>query len=73
MVNKHENPLVGLVREGPVRVVEAMGLLKLEMRCVQGVVGAVMEVSQVSRENLLMLNLSFRFRFSLVTFWLWLN
>ena len=31
----------------------------------QGVVGAVMEVSQVSRENLLMLNLSFRFRLRL--------
>ena len=52
MVKKNKNyPLLGLVRQGSVK---AMVLLE---------VVAVMEVSQVSRENLFDAQLIFRFRF----------
>ena len=60
-VNENENHFPdGLVRQGSVRVVEAVVLL--EVMCVQGEVGAMMKVGQISRENLVDAQLIFSFQ-----------
>ena len=60
-MNENENhSLDGLVRRGSVRVAEAVVLL--EVMCVQGEVGAMMEVGQISRENLVDAQLIFSFQ-----------
>ena len=60
-VNENENHFPdGLVRQESVRVVEAVVLL--EVMCVQGEVGAMMKVGQISRENLVDAQLIFSFQ-----------